>query len=377
MIELFLNFFTFKRFAIGTIVIFLAPLADVSPILFDGEVAQAKCIGHSAATSRTFAHCSIQFIVGDYEYNVKGDGAYEIDEELHVVYDKKNPFQFVELSFTGIYLNGLSIACIFLFVLWFCGYYSSLDRAFMSASTSEKFYDVLLKILTAFLIVVAGGIVLVLPCFIIATGAYEELVAWGIFVSGLFFTFYLIYKNYPEFSGKVDLFFKKKVQETTVDSIVRETILSGLNPPEKKSFFKNLFHTSTEHDFQRFSKKMFITGIIVILIAPAIASLAPFINAQHTEGKCVRYHYNENQNTIYSIIEFHPEESRKTVQYPDDLNLFEIGQKVDLLYIPKTPGKVLTLTLSSLYTNFWTGIAAGLFIIWIAAYYASRELNSN
>ncbi|MCX6180326.1 MAG: hypothetical protein NT150_00165 [Bacteroidetes bacterium] len=371
MIESFLNFFTFKRFALGAIVIFLAPLADVSPILFDGEVAEAKCTEVLGGTSYDFSRCSIEFIASDYAYTVEGDGVYDKGEDLHLMYEKENPSQFVELSFTGIYLNGLGIASIFLFLLWFSGYYSSLDKKVVSASTSEKIYDVLFKILIAFLIIVAGGIILVLPCFIIAKGTYEQLVGWAIFVTGMFASFILLYKNNPDFAGKVNLFFKKKSSETELSKVPHENPIFN-SPPEKISFFKNLFHSGTDHDFERFSKKMFIIGIIVLLFAPAIGALGPFITARHGEGKCIGYSYNRSQNIVYSIIEFYPKDSKIAVHYPDDLNLFEVNQQVDLLYIPENQGKVLTLTFFSLYTNFWTGIAFGLLIIWIAAYYASR-----
>ena len=73
------------------------------------------------------------------------------------------------------------------------------------------------------------------------------------------------------------------------------------------------------------------------------------------------------------MIEFSPEGSTQTFQFSETLSEFQKDEKVDLLYLPHHPEKILVLTFYELYSNIWTGICVGLLIIWTAGYYASKD----
>ncbi len=167
-------------------------------------------------------------------------------------------------------------------------------------------------------------------------------------------------------------FFKKKSRENG-NEIVPENKDFKYEVPKKRTWWEKFLHVSPDYDFKLFNTKIFIIGLIILLIAPAVATLSEFSEGEYAEGKCIKHYFSAGHNEFCSVIEFFPKNSRVPVMFQDFTNDFRKDEKVHLIYMRDFPDANLVLTFYGLYSNFWTGVCSGLLIIWFAGYYASRD----
>jgi hypothetical protein len=167
-------------------------------------------------------------------------------------------------------------------------------------------------------------------------------------------------------------FFKKKSTEKG-NELVPENQDFKYEIPKKKTWLEKFLHASIDYDFKLFNTRLFIIGLIILLIAPAVATLSSFSEGEFAEGKCIKNYFSPAHNEFCSVIEFFPKNSRVPVLFKDFDNDFRRGETVHLIYLRDYPDANLILSFYGLYSNFWTGVCSGLLIIWFAGYYASRD----
>ena len=160
-----------------------------------------------------------------------------------------------------------------------------------------------------------------------------------------------------------------KIFKKNQTSIVK----AGYVPLKKKSFLER-DHSIKDSDFKIFTTVRFVVVCIILIIAPFIANLSPFIPSKLSNAVCTSEINNEYTN--YSFLEYevvHLNGEKEKIIYRDDLQEFSLGDQQKLLYLPEEPTKIIFLKADEIYFNFWGAICFGILSIWIFGYVASRD----
>ena len=163
----------------------------------------------------------------------------------------------------------------------------------------------------------------------------------------------------------MNFFFNKKKNQ-----IITSAENSSNTP---SSAFNKLLFPGYDHDFKLFNTARFVIGTILLVLAPPIATLAPFISGESAQGLCKGNFYDIQSDRYISLIEFTPKNSKQKLYISDENNSFGAGEITTILYLENDTQKAVILSFQNAYNTFWTGISIGLLVIWVAGFYASRN----